>query len=137
MLTHELIWQAIDRLAAAKGYSPSGLAKQAGLDPTTFNKSKRVSTDGKPRWPSTESIAKILAVTGATMSEFLELGTGDGATLAPGLRVAVRSKDGSVATGTVTAVSERSVSLQPDGGGKVSDLKRSDIDWVAVIVSGY
>ncbi len=73
MLTHEKIWLAIDRLAKAFGYSPSGLAKQAGLDPTSFNKSKRLSPDGKPRWPSTESIAKILAVTDATMSEFISL----------------------------------------------------------------
>ncbi len=73
MLTHERIWLAIDRLAKAFGYSPSGLAKQAGLDPTSFNKSKRLSPDGKPRWPSTESIAKILAVTDSTMREFISL----------------------------------------------------------------
>lgn len=69
MFTHEQIWSAIDRLAKDKGYSPSGLAKKAGLDPTTFNKSKRLSADGKPRWPSTESIAKILTVTGASLSD--------------------------------------------------------------------
>lgn len=73
MLSHEDIWNAIDRLAQTFGYSPSGLAKQAGLDPTSFNKSKRLSPDGKPRWPSTESIAKILNVTGATMTEFIAL----------------------------------------------------------------
>jgi len=70
MYTHSDIWRAIDRLAQGAGYSPSGLAKKAGLDPTTFNKSKRISADGKPRWPSTESIAKILAVTGAPMTDF-------------------------------------------------------------------
>lgn len=73
MLTHEQIWRAIDRLASAFGYSPSGLAKQAGLDPTSFNKSKRIGPDGKPRWPSTESISRILAATGATMSDFVSL----------------------------------------------------------------
>lgn len=73
MFTHEDMWRAIDRLADGHSYSPSGLAKKAGLDPTTFNKSKRVSSDGKPRWPSTESISKILAVTGATMSDFIAL----------------------------------------------------------------
>ena len=41
MLTHNQIWTAIDRLAARAKLSPSGLAKKAGLDPTTFNKSKR------------------------------------------------------------------------------------------------
>jgi phage repressor protein C with HTH and peptisase S24 domain len=73
MLKHSDIWRGIDRLAAGSGYSPSGLAKQAGLDPTSFNKSKRVSPDGKPRWPSTESIAKILAVTGSTMTDFISI----------------------------------------------------------------
>lgn len=73
MLTHPQIWQAIDRLASSFGYSPSGLAKQSGLDPTSFNKSKRIGPDGKPRWPSTESISRILAATGATTSDFLSL----------------------------------------------------------------
>ena len=73
MLTHENIWYALDRLAAAFGYSASGLAKQAGLDPTSFNKSKRFSSDGKPRWPSTESVSRVLEATGATMSDFLSM----------------------------------------------------------------
>ena len=73
MFTHEEIWTAIDSLARKCGYSTSGLAKQAGLDPTAFNKSKRLSPDGKPRWPSTESIAKILAVTNMTLVDLLSL----------------------------------------------------------------
>lgn len=73
MFTHDDIWRGIDRLAHTFGYSPSGLAKQAGLDPTSFNKSKRISADGKPRWPSTESISKILSVTGATMTDLIAL----------------------------------------------------------------
>ncbi len=73
MLTHDDIWIAIERFAKAHGYSPSGLARLAGLDPTSFNKSKRVSPDGKLRWPSTESISKILAVTDSQMSELVAL----------------------------------------------------------------
>lgn len=73
MFSHKDIWRGIDRLASSFGYSPSGLAKKAGLDPTSFNKSKRLSPDGKPRWPSTESLSKILSVTGATMSDFIGL----------------------------------------------------------------
>jgi len=73
MLTHENIWHALDRLAAAFGYSASGLAKQAGLDPTSFNKSKRFNAEGKPRWPSTESVSRVLTATGATMSQFLSM----------------------------------------------------------------
>src|SRR5579862_251235 len=73
MLTHAQIWSAIDRLAARAGMSPSGLAKKAGLDPTTFNKSKRITPDGRARWPSTESVAKSLAATGVTVDAFVNL----------------------------------------------------------------
>ena len=72
MLKHADIWEAIDRLAQKHNLSPSGLAKRAGLDATTFNKSKRSTRDGKLRWPSTESIAKILAATGASLSDLLQ-----------------------------------------------------------------
>lgn len=71
MFSHDDIWYAIDQLANRAGYSTSGLAKKAGLDPTAFNRSKRMSPEGKPRWPSTESVAKILAVTDVTMNEFM------------------------------------------------------------------
>jgi phage repressor protein C with HTH and peptisase S24 domain len=73
MLTHTQIWRAIDGLAARHGMSPSGLAKLAGLDPTTFNKSKRGSANGKLRWPSTESLAKVLLATGSGLEEFVAL----------------------------------------------------------------
>ena len=71
MLTHASIWASIDALAAEHGLSVSGLARRATLDPTTFNKSKRISRDGKPRWPSTESVAKILNATGATLPDLV------------------------------------------------------------------
>lgn len=73
ILTHDQIWVALDRLAARAGLSPSGLAKRAGLDPTTFNRSKRVTSDGRERWPSTESIAKALAAAGASIDSFARL----------------------------------------------------------------
>ena len=71
MLKHSDVWKAVDRLAAAHDLSASGLARKSGLDPTTFNKSKRTTREGKLRWPSTESIAKILAATGADLQEFV------------------------------------------------------------------
>lgn len=83
MLTHKQIWTAIDALAAKNKLSASGLAKQAGLDPTTFNKSKRGAPTGKLRWPSTESISKILAATGASLEEFVALVSRDGSGHAP------------------------------------------------------
>jgi phage repressor protein C with HTH and peptisase S24 domain len=73
MLSHDQIWTALDRLAERAGLSASGLAKQAGLDPTTFNKSKRVTPDGRERWPSTESVAKALGATNSSIDSFVQL----------------------------------------------------------------
>jgi phage repressor protein C with HTH and peptisase S24 domain len=73
MLSHDRIWAAIDALAARYALSASGLAKRAGLDSTAFNKSKRLSSDGRPRWPSTESLAKVIEATNSSLHEFLSL----------------------------------------------------------------
>jgi phage repressor protein C with HTH and peptisase S24 domain len=75
MLSHSAIWDAIDSLAARHDLSISGLARLAGLDATAFNKSKRVSADGRERWPSTESIAKVLEATGEGFDAFIASGT--------------------------------------------------------------
>ena len=72
-LTHQQIWFALDRLAERAGLSASGLAKKSGLDPTTFNKSKRLSADGHERWPSTESIAKALDAANSSIESFVRL----------------------------------------------------------------
>jgi phage repressor protein C with HTH and peptisase S24 domain len=72
-LTHEQIWIALDQLAERAGLSASGLAKKAGLDPTTFNRSKRVTADGRASWPSTESIARALAATDSSIDSFVRL----------------------------------------------------------------
>jgi phage repressor protein C with HTH and peptisase S24 domain len=71
MLKHADVWRAIDRMAAKHGMSASGLARRSGLDPTTFNKSKRITKEGKQRWPSTESVSKVLAATGDSLAEFV------------------------------------------------------------------
>jgi len=70
MFSHHEIWNALDRLAQSFSTSPSGLARQAGLDPTTFNKSKRRSSTGKNRWPSTESLSKVLSTVGMSFEDF-------------------------------------------------------------------
>ncbi|KQN76825.1 helix-turn-helix transcriptional regulator [Devosia sp. Leaf64] len=75
MLSHRALWDGIDAVAQRNGLSVSALAKLAGLDATAFNVSKRVSKDGRERWPSTESIAKVLEATGETMDSFLAGGT--------------------------------------------------------------
>ncbi len=73
ILTHSQIWSAIDALAATRKVSASALAKQSGLDPTSFNPSKRFTSEGRERWPSTESIAKILKSTGMSVADFMDL----------------------------------------------------------------
>src|ERR1700734_4066162 len=96
ILTHEQIWSALDRLAERAGLSASGLAKKSGLDPTTFNKSKRITADGRERWPSTESIAKALAATSSSIDSFVQL-IGDGprqAQSVPLLGFALAGSDG-------------------------------------------
>lgn len=70
-LTHEAIWNGIDALASSRGFSPSGLARRAGLDATSFNPSKRVALNGRPRWPSTETVAKALVAADCSLFEFL------------------------------------------------------------------
>lgn len=71
MLSHDAIWSGIDAIAQRHGLSVSGLARLAGLDATAFNRSKRVSKDGRERWPSTESLAKILEATGESFDSFV------------------------------------------------------------------
>ena len=72
-MQHSDVWRAIDALAAKRGLTASGLARAAGLDPTTFNKSKRQAADGKARWPSTESVSRALTAADASWDEFAAL----------------------------------------------------------------
>ena len=72
-LTHAQVWKAIDAVARQAGLTASGLARRAGLDATSFNPSKRISPNQRPRWPSTESVSQVLAVTGLTLADFAEL----------------------------------------------------------------
>jgi phage repressor protein C with HTH and peptisase S24 domain len=88
-MKHEDIWRALDTLAAESGMSPSGLAKRAGLDATTFNPSKRMMPDGRARWPSTESLAKALGAAGVNLEAFSRLVSGD--RVLPSGRAPVRS----------------------------------------------
>jgi phage repressor protein C with HTH and peptisase S24 domain len=76
MFTHKQVWAAIDTIAERYGYSASGLAKKSGLDPTSFNPSKRNGPDGRPRWPTMESISRVLNAAGANVEEFMDLLSG-------------------------------------------------------------
>jgi len=86
-MNHTQIWRAVDALAAGRGLSASGLAKAAGLDPTTFNRSKRQTPDGRPRWPSTESVSRALTAADATWDEFAALVVGRAASAGPSIPI--------------------------------------------------
>lgn len=83
MFSHNQVWSAIDALAERQKMSVSRLARTAGLDPTTFNKSKRVANDGRQRWPSTESLAKVMQVTNTGLEAFTALMLGQDDTFPP------------------------------------------------------
>ncbi len=74
-LTHAQLWTAIDRLARNEGLSASALARRAGLDPTAFNPSKRFGPGDppRPRWPTTESLTRVLEATGLSLADFAAL----------------------------------------------------------------
>ncbi|MBD3833865.1 S24 family peptidase [Brevundimonas bullata] len=74
-LSHAKLWKALDALAQREDTSPSGLARRAGLDATSFNRSKRFGPGEppRPRWPSTESLMQVLAATGISLGAFAAL----------------------------------------------------------------
>jgi phage repressor protein C with HTH and peptisase S24 domain len=130
-LTHANIWNALDALAARFGMSPSGLAKRAGLDATTFNRSKRRTVDGRLRWPSTESLSKVLHATGSSLDDFVAL---------IGARHA-RPEIGAPLF-DLSEIAERSSLLELADAGRSPDRRllefppASGRDWIAVAVSG-
>jgi phage repressor protein C with HTH and peptisase S24 domain len=93
-MQHKDIWRGLDRLAAHHGLTPSALAKRAGLDPTSFNPSKREGADGRPRWPSTESLARALEAVGAGFDDFAALVEGRRGGSAPLIGFAQAGQDG-------------------------------------------
>lgn len=76
-MTHNQIWHAIDMFARERGLSCSGLARKCGLDPTTFNKSKRLSVFGQERWPTMASIAKVLNATNSKPADLFKFIQGE------------------------------------------------------------
>jgi phage repressor protein C with HTH and peptisase S24 domain len=93
-MKHRDVWRGIDQLAESNGLSPSGLAKRAGLDATAFNPSKRTAKDGRPRWPSTESLARALQAVDTGFDDFAALIEGRRGSAAPLIGFAQAGRDG-------------------------------------------
>ena len=116
MLSHDRIWTAIDTLAERNGLTASGLARRAGLDPTSFNKSKRHGADGRDRWPSTESLSKVLGATGSSLDEFIGLidktaSAGNGSALPDGSAALVQELGGPLGSESATHFAEEDQGL--------------------------
>ncbi|MBD5391750.1 hypothetical protein HDR66_03010 [bacterium] len=69
-MTHTEIWNAIDAFVESQQMSCARMARFSGLNSTTLNKSKRRTRDGKDRWPSMHSIAKMLDASNLYMMDF-------------------------------------------------------------------
>ena len=70
---HLSIWMALDHIAKSSKLSTSGLSKRVGLDPTTFNFSKRFLSNGAARWPSTRTIAFVCYSANIDTTKFYKL----------------------------------------------------------------
>ncbi|MCM1294496.1 MAG: hypothetical protein NC311_02970 [Muribaculaceae bacterium] len=66
------LWLAVDNFVLEQGISCCGLARNCGLNTTVFNKSKRHSKYGQPRWISTKTLAKILNTYEISIHEFVD-----------------------------------------------------------------
>jgi hypothetical protein len=73
MFGHKQIWAAFEAVAEASGMSLSALSKSAGLDPTSFNPSKRYGPGGRERWPSTETLSRVLMAANMDLRTFAEI----------------------------------------------------------------
>jgi phage repressor protein C with HTH and peptisase S24 domain len=74
------IWLGIDHLADQVGVSPARLARMAGLDQAVFSAGRRRKPNGDLRWPSMESLAKVLEVAGVSLGDFVNYMHGNPAT---------------------------------------------------------
>ncbi|MDF1748397.1 MAG: S24 family peptidase [Alphaproteobacteria bacterium] len=79
-MKQEDIWLGIDHLADQVGVSPARLARMAGLDQAVFSAGRRRKPDGELRWPSMESLAKVLQVSNVSLGDFVNYMHGDPST---------------------------------------------------------
>lgn len=73
MNAHQVIWSVIDEMARRNKMSLCHLALISGLDNTCLAPNKRFTRNGKPRWPSIETVYKILTATHTDVITFVRL----------------------------------------------------------------
>lgn len=70
-MKQEDVWRGIDLLADEIGVTPARLARMAGLDQAVFSAGRRIKPDGRMRWPSMDSLAKVLRIADISMGDFV------------------------------------------------------------------
>lgn len=66
----QVFWHTLDVLARERGFTPSALARAAGLDATALNPSRRVGANGAMRWPSLPTLLRVLEVLQVPLAVF-------------------------------------------------------------------
>lgn len=67
--TAAVFWSSFAAIAALRGQSISALAIDAGMDASALNPSKS-QKNGKDRWPSMETVAKVCETAGLTSKDW-------------------------------------------------------------------
>ncbi|MBQ2858807.1 MAG: hypothetical protein IJE82_00395 [Alphaproteobacteria bacterium] len=70
---HFALWNTINHIAGQSGKSCSGFAISCGLDSTAFNKCKRQSKYGQPRWIAGNTLVKMLIATNISPIQFAKI----------------------------------------------------------------
>ncbi|MCP1258064.1 helix-turn-helix transcriptional regulator [Acetobacter lambici] len=78
-----MVWHTLDGLARERGFTPSALARAAGLDATALNPSRRVGPSGAMRWPSLPTLLRVLDVLQVPLAVFAGYVGGEGISHAP------------------------------------------------------
>lgn len=89
-MKQEEVWRGIDHLADEIGVTPARLAKMAGLDQAVFSAGRRKRPEGGLRWPSMDSLAKVLDVADISLGDFVNYMYGNPDTKA-GFRLPVQT----------------------------------------------
>jgi hypothetical protein len=79
MISQETFWGVFDEIAKRNGIALSAMSVQTGLDKTSLLPSKR-HHNGEMRWPSTETLARVLNGMGMTERELAEILAGNAIT---------------------------------------------------------
>lgn len=70
MVKQETFWESLEKIAEREGIALSTLARQAGLDKTSMLPSKRYNLNGAMKWPSTETIGRVLNSLNISVQEY-------------------------------------------------------------------